>query len=244
MKTKIYSLLLATMSTLAFSQSGWVGIGTPNPQASLDVNGTMKIRQTPAAPTLPGYQVLAVNQNTGGDAQVVQVSPQVISDYVINSGINTSVYSAKKTSGITLINIGILPNGFRPVNFLVAEKTTGTSSLFSDSDGSYTAPSAGIYAIGFTFRYGTGLQSGVLTTPPSIAILRNRAGTGTIIDTREFSGINLGLVSLTISEGSINSLYSLQAGDKISFGLTNNSLLDLGLLGLSTVSFYIYKVSN
>jgi flagellar basal body rod protein FlgG len=62
MKTKIYSLLLAMMSALAFAQSGWVGINTPNPQANLDVNGTMKIRQTPAAPTLPGYQILAVNK--------------------------------------------------------------------------------------------------------------------------------------------------------------------------------------
>ncbi|MDN4012961.1 hypothetical protein QX233_10845 [Chryseobacterium gambrini] len=244
MKTKICSLLLAMMSASTFAQSGWVGINTPNPQANLDINGTMKIRQTPAASTLSGYQMLAVNQNTGGDSQVVQVAPQVIADYIMTSGANTSVYSAKKSSGITLINVGILPNGFRPVNFLTTERTTGTASLFSDSDNTYTAPSTGIYAIGFSFRYGTGIQSGVLTTTPSIAILRNRAGTSTIIDTSDFSGVNLGLVSLTISEGSINSLYSLQAGDKISFGLTNNTVLDLGLLGSSTGSFYIYKVSN
>ncbi|MCQ4140046.1 hypothetical protein [Chryseobacterium sp. EO14] len=244
MKTRIYSLFLAMMSASAFAQSGWVGINTPNPQANLDVNGIMKIRQTPSAPALPGYQILAVNQNTGGDFQVAQVSPQMIADYVINNGINSSVYSARKSSGITLINAGILPNSFRPVNFLTTERTTGTSSLFSDSDNTYTAPSSGIYAIGFTFRYGTGLQSGVLTTPPSIAILRNRTGTFSIIDVREFSGVNLGLVSLTISEGSINSLYPLQAGDKISFGLTNYSVLDAGLLGSSTGSFYIYKVSN
>jgi hypothetical protein len=54
--------------------------------------------------------------------------------------------------------VGILPNGFRPVNFLTTERTTGTSSLFSDSDNTYTAPSTGIYAIGFTFRYGTGFN--------------------------------------------------------------------------------------
>jgi len=66
----------------------------------------------------------------------------------------------------------------------------------------------------------------------------------TIIDSRTFSGANLIVLSLTISEATVNSLYTLQAGDKIAFGLTGSSLLDAGLLGSSTGSFYIYKVSN
>ncbi|MCS3869092.1 hypothetical protein J3D55_002008 [Chryseobacterium ginsenosidimutans] len=241
MKTKICSAFLAIMS---ISISAQVGINTTTPSATLDINGTAKIRQTPTVATLPGYQILALNQNTGGDNQVSQVDPQLLASYVINNGVNTTVYSAKKTAGISLLNLGIFPAGFQGVNFLAAERTVGSAALFSDTDNTYTIPSNGTYAIGFTFRYGTGLQAAILSNSPGVGIVRTRAGVATIIDNRPFSGANLILLSLTISEATVDSLYPLQAGDKISFGLTGSSLLNVGLIGSSTSSFYIYKVSN
>jgi len=249
MRTKIYSAFLALMSVSAFSQAGWVGVNTANPQATLDVNGTMKIRQTPVAPALPGYQILAVNQNTGGDFQVAQVTPLLISDYVtgqINAtGLtNTSIYAAKKTAPISLLSLGIFPSGFRAVNFSTTERTVGSAALFSNSDYTYTVPSTGTYAVGFYFRYGTGLQASILDNSPGIGIVRTRSGVATTIDSRPFSGANLVLLNLTISESTISSLYNFQVGDKISFGLTGSGLLDAGLIGSSASSFYIYKVSN
>ena len=245
MKTRIYSAVLCLIVNSVFSQ---IGINTPTPQATLDVNGTMKLRNTPIAPALPGYQILAVNLNASGDFQVAQVSPQLIIDSAINTmnttNVNASVYAAKKATGINLLSLGIFPTGFRVVNFLQAERTLGTASLYSDTDNSYTVPTNGVYAIGFSFRYGTGLQAAVLSNSPGVGILRTRAGVATVIDSRTFSGANLIVLSLTISEATVNSLYTLQAGDKISFGLTGSSLLDAGLLGSSTGSFYIYKVSN
>ncbi|RXM56704.1 hypothetical protein BOQ60_25340, partial [Chryseobacterium sp. CH1] len=59
------------------------------------------------------------------------------------------------------------------------------------ADGSYNIPSAGVYAVGFAFRYGTGLQASLLSGAPGIAIARTRAAVTTLIDTRPFSGINL-----------------------------------------------------
>jgi hypothetical protein len=241
MKTKICSAFLAIMSIPIFAQ---VGINTPNPQANLDINGTTKIRQTPSAPSLPGYQILALNQNTGGDNQVSQVDPQLLASYAINNGVNTSIYSAKKTAGISLLSFGLFPSGFRAVNFLVAERTVGTAALFSDTDNTYTIPTSGTYAIGFSFKYGTGLQASLLANNPGTGIVRTRAGVATLIDSRPFSGANLILLSLTIAESTIDSLYTFQAGDKISFGLTGSTALDVGLIGSSTSSFYIYKVSN
>ncbi|KFF14765.1 hypothetical protein N6B72_00260 [Chryseobacterium soli] len=234
MKTKIYSLLMAVSAIPVFSQ---VGINTSTPSATLDVNGTVKVRNIPATTALPGYQILALNE---GSAQISQVDPQVL----LNTNTNTSVYAAKKTAGISLLSLGLFPAGFRAVNFLAAERTLGDTALFSDTDNSYTIPSSGVYQIGFSFRYGTGLQAAILANSPGIGIVRTRAGVATTIDNRPFSGANLILLSLTISEGSINSLYTLQAGDKISLGLTGSSLLDAGLLGSSVSSFYIYKVSN
>ncbi|KMQ67483.1 hypothetical protein ACM39_13690 [Chryseobacterium sp. FH2] len=242
MKTNIFTLIGVLVSFSAFSQ---VGINTTTPTATLDVNGTMKLRQTPAAPALSGYQILAVNLNSGGDFQVAQVDPQLIIDGItINANTNASVYAAKKSAGISLLSLALFPTGFRAVNFLAAERSVGSAALFSDTDNTYTIPSNGIYAIGYSFRYGTGLQASILANSPGIGILRNRAGVGTIIDSRAFSGANLILLSLTISETSINSLYTFQAGDKISFGLTGSTALDVGLLGSSVGSFYIYKVSN
>lgn len=246
MKATIFTLMFATVSSSIFAQ---VGINTPNPTATLDINGTIKIRQTPSAPALPGYQILAVNQNSGGDFQVAQVNPQLIVDAAVssistNGYTNTTVYAARKTTGVGLLSLGIFPTGFRAVNFLAAERSVGSAALFSDTDNTYTIPSTGTYAIGFSFRYGTGLQAEILANAPGVGIVRTRAGVATLIDNRAFSGANLLILSLTISESSLNSLYPLQAGDKISFGLTGSSLLSATLIGSSVSSFYIYKVSN
>nr|WP_315029739.1 hypothetical protein [uncultured Chryseobacterium sp.] len=216
-----------------------VGILTQNPKASLDINGNTIIRKVPQTTNLPGYQILLLNQS---NSEVSQISPDNMN---FSNAINSSAYSAKKNKGISLLSLGIFPSGFRTVNFTTAEKTVGNSSLFSDSDNTYIVPSKGIYLIGYTFRYGTGLQSSLLTSNPGIGILRTRANTATLIDSREFSGINLSIViSLTISESSINSLYELQKDDKLSFGLVGSSLLNVGLLDSSTSSFYILKISD
>ncbi len=247
MKTKICSAILALMALPFAAQSGAVGINTTTPQATLDVNGNLKIRQVPTAASTTGYQILAVNQNTGGDFEVSQLNPQLIADLATSggtTGVAASLYAARKTSGLTLVALGIFPSGFQSVNFVNAERTVGSTAVFTDSDNTYNVPSTGVYAIGFSFRYGTGIQAALLANAPGAGIVRTRNGVSTLIDSRSFSGANLGLLSLTISESSLNSLYPLQAGDKISFGLTGSSLLDGTILGSSTSSFYIYKVSN
>ncbi|MBT2623364.1 hypothetical protein [Chryseobacterium sp. ISL-6] len=235
MKTKISTLILSLIAVQAFSQ---VGINTTTPAATLDVNGDVKVRTVPTTTTMTGFDVLVYNTAT---SEVTQANPALIA---AASSTNTTLYAAKKTAGISLLSLGLFPSGFRAVNFLTAERTVGSAALFSDTDNTYTIPSDGVYAIGFTFRYGTGLQASILANSPGVGIVRTRAGVATTIDSRAFSGANLILLSLTISESSLNSLYSLQTGDKISFGLVGSSVLDVGLLGSSVASFYIYKVSN
>jgi hypothetical protein len=66
---------------------------------------------------------------------------------------NTSVYAAKKTTGISLLSLGLFPSGFRAVNFLNAERTLGSAALFSDTDNTYTVPSNGTYRIGYILPY-------------------------------------------------------------------------------------------
>ncbi|REC46456.1 hypothetical protein [Chryseobacterium pennipullorum] len=236
MKTKLYSLLLACATLPLFSQ---VGINTTTPSATLDVNGTMKIRSLPSTPSLPGYQILGVNVGT---AQLFSVDPSLLNG---GSGTNTSVYAAKKTTGISLLSVGIFGD-FKPVNFQAAERTVGSAALFNDTTSSYTIPSDGVYAVAYAFRFGTGLQASLLSGGTGIGITRTRgagAGVTTLIDSRTFSGVNLVVASLTISDTSINSLYSFQAGDRIAFGFIDPGI-NLSLLSTSVTSFYIYKVSN
>ncbi|UHO36844.1 hypothetical protein H5J24_13595 [Chryseobacterium capnotolerans] len=235
MKTNLYSLILACATLPLFSQ---VGINTSTPTATLDVNGNMRVRTTPPANTVTGYKLLA--QDTG-TTEVFAMDPQLI---IAASNVNTSVYSAKKTSGLTLIDIGFPVNTFKTINFLTTERTIGSAALFNDSDGTYTIPTTGVYAIGFSLRYGQGLVASLLSNAPGIGIGRTRGGVTTIIDTRTFTGISLAaLINITISESNISSIYSFQAGDKISFGVVGGGL-DLNVLSSSTTSFYIYKISN
>ncbi|BAP30806.1 uncharacterized protein CHSO_1769 [Chryseobacterium sp. StRB126] len=235
MKTKIYSLIIAFATLPLFSQ---VGINTNTPTATLDVNGNMRVRNTPTATTVPGYQLLV--QDTGS-TEVYAMDPQLL---IGAANVNSGMYSAKKTTGISLVNVALFPATFKPVNFLTNERTIGSAAMFSDSDSSFIIPSTGVYMLGYTFRYGTGLQADLLVNGYGIGIARTRSGVGTIIDTRPFSGLDLLVAKLTISEASINSLYSFQAGDKVSFGLTGSNVLSLSIAGSSVSSFYIYKVSN
>lgn len=248
MKTKIFSALLALMAIPMFAQSGWIGINTPTPQATLDVNGTMKLRATPVAPALPGYQILAVNKNAGGDLEVAEVDPQLIANLSVtqvSNSVGTTLYSAKKTTGVNLLGLTFLTN-WRQIQFLPAERTAGNAVLLNSTDNSYVVPSNGTYAVGFYFRYGTGVQATLLSGgTPGVGILKTTGATTTVLDTREFNGVSLaGLASITLSESHINSLYPLLAGDKLYFGIVNSGLLSAGLLSSSTASFFVYKVSN
>lgn len=215
-----------------------VGINTTNPTATLDVNGNLKIREVPQVLALPGYQIMAVNQ---GSFEVAEVDPQIL---LSAANTNSSVYSAAKNGGITLLALSLFGN-WKQINFTLTDKRLGISTLFSENDYSYVVPSSGVYAVSFYFRYGNGLQSSVLTGNPGIGIIKNSGGAFTTLDTRQFSGINLGIVALTVSESVINSLYTLQAGDKLYFGLSGSSVLNLSVLGSNTnTSFSVYKVSN
>ncbi|WP_278380347.1 hypothetical protein [Chryseobacterium arthrosphaerae] len=234
MKTKIYSLLFACATLPLLSQ---VGINTTTPTATLDVNGTLKVRDTPAATALPGYQVLAINQ---GSSEVYKMDPLLL---MAGSGSNTTVYAAKKAASLSLLNVSVFPGGFKALNLKATDRTLGNATLFDDNDGSYVIPSTGVYAVGYTFKYSTGLVAALLSEA-GIGIARTRNGTPTLIDSRMFSGINVLGIGLSVADTNITSLYSFQKDDKINFGTIETGLITLGAISSSIASIYIYKVTD
>lgn len=244
MKTNMVTAALCLFSSsFMFAQ---VGINTTTPQSTLDVNGNMKIRQMPTAPSTTGYQILAINQNIGGDFEVSKLSPQLIADLATQggtAGVAASVYSARKTAGVLLVSAAVFPSGFRAVNFVNAERTVGSTAVFSDNDNTYVVPSTGVYKINYTFRYGRGLYGQGVNA--GVGVVRTRNAVSTLIDSRNFMSEDIGNnMTVAIAQETIDGLYPLQAGDKLSFGLTNSSLLDPGILGISMAYFNISKVSN
>lgn len=267
----ITSLIVVLLGTnLNFAQ---VGINTENPQAMLDVNGNALV-QGPATlestllvegvttlqqPLRLQYiQTANVTQLTGnetilvadlGDQNIVkEVNLQNLSNglgtYDLNRP-NTTMFAAKKTSGFTLLNLNLLVTGFRPIDFLNANRTIGDQALFSDTTHAYTVPSTGVYEIDFSFKLGSGLQASLLTGGPGIGIVRTRAGVSQLIDSKPFSGVSVALVlSATISDTRINFVYSLQQGDQLTFGFSNGGVVDLGLLSNSVASFHIRKIAG
>lgn len=234
-------IITGALCLFSLSIFGQVGINTTTPQSTLDVNGNMMLRQRATGNSLTGLQVLAINQ---ANSEVLQIDPQLLIGGA-SSGVNNTVYAARKEPGsISLLSLGIFPTGFRAVNFVNADRIIGQTSLLSDLDNTYTIPSTGAYAISYTFKYGNGIQAAILANNPGLGIVRTRAGISTLIGNYSFSAANLGLFSMTISEKTLSSIYPLQAGDKISLGLTGSQNLDQSIMLTSLAFFYIYKISN
>lgn len=263
MKKIIYSLVIVQLGVnLIYAQ---VGIGTENPEAMLDVAGTLQVREetTLQAPLKLEY-IQGQSETEITPDKIILIADLMDQDMVkgvslesftealnipTENTVNNSVYSAKLDSGISLLNIGILVGNWQPISFPIASKIVGNTALVNEN-GVYTVPSNGVYAISVYFRYGTGIQASLLGGTPSIGIIKRPNGNVTsandlVLESRNFSGINLAaLINITISEVEINTLYPLNQGDQIHFALNRGGVATLGLLETSSSSFFIYKVSD
>ncbi|MFC3161467.1 hypothetical protein ACFOEQ_26185 [Chryseobacterium arachidis] len=161
-------------------------------------------------------------------------------------GVNSSVTKVTATGTGNLLGL-TLTNGYQPIDFPAA--TIGSAN-FNATTNTYTVPSTGLYAIRYSYRYGDGVQLRLLSLTggnPRIGIFN---GT-TLLDESVFSGANvnllgvLGVLSLIVSETSIDSIYQLTAGSQLTFQANQSGInLDLLTNGSITTSVVIYKISN
>ena len=227
---------------IMFTSNAQVGIGTDDPKAMLDVNGTLKVREIALTESItPEQTVLYIDNTVIGDAVIKKVTTDGLADVLFNSYVGSTILAARKNSGISLLNIGLWGN-FQPIIFVESEVTAGNFSLLSDNG--YLVPDDGIYMINYSFTYGTGIQVGLLSGTPKISIVKENNSEFEELHMKEFAGVTLaGLASITLSSADLSGLYQLSAGNRIYFGI-NRGGVSLGLLSSSKASVSIAKIAN
>ncbi|MDR4953966.1 hypothetical protein REB14_17430 [Chryseobacterium sp. ES2] len=136
MKKNLLLLTTVLASSIFFAQ---VGINTPSPTQTLDVNGAARVRQTPAASTL-GTSNLLISQANG---DIYQIAPNAVTAQL---KIPTTVLSVRlATPGTTLLPGG---NAINVVNYdtidIVPQASIGSWNAATNT---FTVNTAGVYQI-------------------------------------------------------------------------------------------------
>lgn len=233
MKNKFtLSILIAFFGFASYAQ---VGIGTDDPQATLDVNGNVKIRTIPEVTSLTNdHYILVKDQSASGDNEISQIS----SSYFTAA----TAYAAESDGGWSLLNLGISGTNWNRINLSSGDTSIGDPTHFVN--GTYTAPSSGVYMVNYEFQ----LQSGVninLLGNKRLGLIKN----GDVIQEKEFDAVRvvvagiINLATVPVTSTNLSSLVQLNAGDTLTFAVETGGV-DLGLLTDNKVSLYVYKVAN
>lgn len=239
MKKLLFSLVLLYSSTFIYSQSGNVGINTVNPQATLDVNGNLKVRTVETINSATGDQtVLLRDKSLPGDFVIKEITV----GNLLNSGTSGAAYSARKTGSWQLLSVGLGGSTY-PINLTGTDTRIGDPALFSE--GVFTAPVSGVYNVGFEIQL-----SGVdltLLSGKSLVIFKNTA----VWETKPFNGVRVQVgafpvATVPVTSTDLNTLVKLDSGDTLTFGINTGGVLPvtLGVLPVSSTSLKIFKVAD
>jgi len=240
MENRIFILVISLFSNIILAQ---VGINTTDPKATLDINGDLKIRTLNTVNTiLTTEQVILLRDKSTAGAFVVK---EVRADVLLDS----HAYYASKSGSWSLLALALGSSWYK-INITGANDTkVGRQSLFTD--GVYTAPQKGVYAINYEFQMASGVNLELLGGK-KLGIIKNN----TIVwDEKIFDGIrislDLGLTTLTIAaipvtSTSLTSMVQLNAGETITFAVNTSGVLpvNLGVLTSGKVNINIYKISS
>lgn len=222
------------LSFMTFS-IGQMGIGTDNPQATLDVNGNVKIRtiNEVTAPTT-NHGVLIIDNSVGGDNEVFQISSENL------FSTSSTAYSALKDGSWSLLSLGIVGTNWHKINLTGVDDTrVGNPALFTD--GVYTASESGIYMVNYEFQLEAGVNLDVLGNK-RLGLIKN----GTEIwEDKFFDAVRVELIvpllAVPVTSTSITSLVELNAGETLTFAVETGGV-DLTLLTNNEVNLSIIKL--
>lgn len=227
-------LILTSVFCFIISNAQNVGVNTKTPTATLDVNGNLRVRTVPVTDAAASYNFLVAN----AENEVERINGNFA------SAVNTTIAKGETTGAFTLLSVGIndwLNVNFSESNVIIDTGNNYTPGTLTTSSSYYTVPSTGIYEIDYSIRFGRGVELGVLTDK-RIGIIRQTTSSTTILDSKSFDGIDVLVLTLSLTSSSINSVYQLNAGDKIYFAASSG--ITVNLLNRSRASFVIKKISN
>lgn len=232
MKNKFTSsILLAVFGIASYAQ---VGIGTENPQATLDVNGNVKIRTIPEVTSLTNdHYILVKDQSVSGDDEISQIS----SSYFTTA----TAYAADSEGGWSLLELGIDGTNWNRLNLSSGDTTIGDPAHFVN--GTYTAPSSGVYVVSYEIQMKAGVDI-TLLGDKRLGLVKNNV----VIEDKVFDGVRVALgplnvATIPVTSTNINKMVILEAGDTLTFAVETGGV-NLGLLTDNKISLYVYKVAN
>lgn len=233
-------LVMLCVSSIIYAQSGNVGINTTNPQATLDVNGNLKVRTVETVTSASNDQaVLLIDKSASGDFVLKEIA---VSNFLGSTGAGSSAYSAHRNGSWSLLNINLGGSTY-PISLSGNDTRIGDSALFTD--GVYTAPISGIYDVNFEVQL-SGVDLTVLSGK-SLVLYKNTA----VWQTKPFNGVRvevgpLPVATIPVTSTSLHSLVQLDAGDTLTFALNTGGVLpvNLGVLPVSYTSLKLFKVAD
>lgn len=208
-------VLLLVVWLVAYQAYAQVGIDVAVPEATLDINGDLKIRTVGSGTTADSILV--------SDNGVVKKIPQKLS--FVKGGFGSSGLA------LSLINIGGTNERMLPFN----TTTFDENSDFNITTHKFTAPLNGIYDVSVIFTYTTLLS---LSSIRLSLVKENNVGVYARESSVQVNGLGIG-ASVNLP---VNTLVKLQAGEKIFFTVDYSSISSLSSFSSTGSYFSIHQV--
>lgn len=224
-KALFFLIVIASAISPVLAQ---VGINTEDPQASLDVNGDLKVRTV-------------VVDNTSSSVLVLDANNVVHKNTVLLGPSTRSFVEATGSTAITLLDLTLL-SGWYKIPFSI-EEFDEHNDYNNTTTYEFTAPQAGIYSIYVQLE-----TTGVVTAGEvGVAIFKKASGASVYTMLAQESYLNVSINVLTVGVGvspptrKVQRLVKLAAGDAIAFG-AKVPLISVTLIGGSKSFFTIEQV--
>ncbi|WP_157841061.1 hypothetical protein [Neotamlana nanhaiensis] len=205
-----------------------VGIGTTNPTATLDVDGTLKVRTTIQETNMEVItdSIMVISRN----GYVNRVDANDVVNAGLPSMVRASFSSASDIAHLITLTLGF---GYTLVEF--DNELTDTNDEYDPTTYTFTAKEDGIYQVNAQIRVNSLIT---VNTDFGIGIYKNNV----LVAEQSFASVVVGVVNVTSPFRSVSTTIDLVAGDTITFKLAA-SLASVNILGNNSDSYCaIYQI--